>query len=58
MSARLDDDELLITRTFDAPASLLFALWSNPEHVKQWMGPRISAAPKQRWISASVVPTA
>jgi uncharacterized protein YndB with AHSA1/START domain len=39
MSARLDDDELLITRTFDAPASLLFALWSNPEHVKQWMGP-------------------
>jgi uncharacterized protein YndB with AHSA1/START domain len=30
MSARPADDELLITRTFDAPASLLFALWSNP----------------------------
>jgi uncharacterized protein YndB with AHSA1/START domain len=39
MSARLDDDELLITRTFNAPASLLFALWSKPEHMKQWMGP-------------------
>jgi uncharacterized protein YndB with AHSA1/START domain len=39
MSARLADDELLITRTFDAPASLLFQLWSEPEHVKHWMGP-------------------
>lgn len=39
MSARIADDELLITRTFDAPASLVFALWSNPEHFKRWMGP-------------------
>ena len=29
MSARLADDELLITRTFDAPSSVLFALWSE-----------------------------
>jgi uncharacterized protein YndB with AHSA1/START domain len=46
MSARLDDDELLITRTFDAPASLLFALWSNPEHLKQWMGPANFSCPE------------
>jgi uncharacterized protein YndB with AHSA1/START domain len=39
MNARLADDELNITRTFDAPASLLFALWSKPEHMKRWMGP-------------------
>jgi uncharacterized protein YndB with AHSA1/START domain len=39
MRARLADDELLITRTFDAPASVLFALWSKPEHIKHWMGP-------------------
>ena len=39
MAARLADDELLITRTFDAPAALLFALWSMPEHIKRWMGP-------------------
>jgi uncharacterized protein YndB with AHSA1/START domain len=39
MAARLRDDELLITRTFDAPASVLFALWSEPEHLKRWMGP-------------------
>lgn len=39
MSAALADDELLITRTFDAPAALLFALWSDVEHFKNWMGP-------------------
>ena len=40
MNARLRDDELLITRTFDAPASVLFAMWSDPEHMKHWMGPK------------------
>jgi uncharacterized protein YndB with AHSA1/START domain len=39
MNARPADDELLITRTFDAPASLLFALWSKSEHMKCWIGP-------------------
>ena len=40
MNASLKDDELLIARTFDAPASVLFALWSDPEHMKRWMGPK------------------
>ena len=39
MSAKLADDELLITRDFDAPASLLFTLWSDVEHFSKWMGP-------------------
>jgi uncharacterized protein YndB with AHSA1/START domain len=39
------DDELIITRTFDAPASVLFALWSQPEHLKRWMGPSQFACP-------------
>ncbi len=39
MSAQLADDELLITRDFDAPASLLFTLWSDPVHFRNWMGP-------------------
>src|SRR5262245_19654819 len=46
MSARLADDELLITRTFDAPASLVFALWSKPEHMKRWMGPAKFTCPE------------
>jgi uncharacterized protein YndB with AHSA1/START domain len=40
------NDELLITRTFDAPASLLFALWSKPEHMTQWMGPANFTCPE------------
>ena len=30
--------EILITRTFDAPAALLFRAWTEPELVKQWWG--------------------
>jgi uncharacterized protein YndB with AHSA1/START domain len=46
MSAKLADDELLITRTFDAPASVVFALWSEPEHMKRWMGPANFTCPE------------
>jgi uncharacterized protein YndB with AHSA1/START domain len=46
VSAKLADDELLITRTFDAPASLVFALWSKPEHLKRWMGPKDFECPE------------
>lgn len=33
------DRELIITRSFDAPARLLFEAWSKPEHFKKWFGP-------------------
>ena len=39
MSAQLADTELLIKRIFDAPADLVFSMWSDPEHFKNWMGP-------------------
>lgn len=39
MSATLADDELLITRIFDAPADLVFSLWAEPTHFRRWMGP-------------------
>jgi uncharacterized protein YndB with AHSA1/START domain len=32
--------ELSISRIFDAPRKLVFEAFSNPEHAKQWMGPR------------------
>ena len=32
--------ELVITRIFDAPRSLLFKMWTDPEHMAQWWGPR------------------
>jgi uncharacterized protein YndB with AHSA1/START domain len=30
--------ELVITRTFDAPRDLVFACWSDPEHLQHWQG--------------------
>jgi uncharacterized protein YndB with AHSA1/START domain len=36
--------DLSITRIFNAPRELVFDAFSNPEHAKQWMGPRGFAA--------------
>jgi uncharacterized protein YndB with AHSA1/START domain len=32
--------ELFITRVFDAPRELVWKAWTDPEHIKQWSGPR------------------
>jgi uncharacterized protein YndB with AHSA1/START domain len=37
--ARLADDELCISRTFDAPVSLVFDIWAKREHMIRWLGP-------------------
>ncbi|HEY2156631.1 MAG TPA: SRPBCC domain-containing protein [Isosphaeraceae bacterium] len=34
------DRELVATRVFDAPRELVFKLWTDPEHVAKWWGPR------------------
>jgi uncharacterized protein YndB with AHSA1/START domain len=34
------DQQLVITRTFDAPPELLFALWTQREHLLNWFAPR------------------
>ena len=34
------DREIVITRTFNAPRSLVYEAMTNAEHVKQWWGPR------------------
>jgi uncharacterized protein YndB with AHSA1/START domain len=31
--------ELVITRIFDAPRSLVFKAWTQPEHLMRWWGP-------------------
>ena len=35
----LADDELYITRSFDAPVPLVFSIWEKAEHFVQWLGP-------------------
>ena len=34
------DRVLVITREFDAPRSLVFKAWTDPEHMVHWFGPR------------------
>lgn len=31
--------EVVITRTFDAPRELVFDAWTDPQHLQQWWGP-------------------
>jgi len=32
--------ELVLVRTFDAPRALVWEAWTDPDHLKRWMGPR------------------
>ena len=34
------DYELVITRVFDAPRALVFKVWTDPRHLKNWFGPK------------------
>ena len=34
------DRELVATRIYDAPPSVVFQAWTAPEHIGQWWGPR------------------
>jgi len=42
---RTSDRELVVTRTFDAPARILFAAWTTPELFMRWWAPRSSGVP-------------
>jgi len=37
---RTADRELVVTRTFDAPAQIVFDAWTKPELLKRWWAPR------------------
>ena len=32
-------DRFVINRTFDAPITTLFEMWTNPKHFSQWLAP-------------------
>lgn len=36
----MSDKEILSQRTFPFPIKLLFRAWSEPEHLKNWWGPK------------------
>jgi len=39
------EQELIITRIFDAPRELVWKAWTDPERVKRWWGPKNFTAP-------------
>jgi uncharacterized protein YndB with AHSA1/START domain len=41
----ISKDALVIERTFNAPVSLIWQLWTEPEHFKKWYGPKGFAVP-------------
>ena len=42
------DEALVITRVLDAPRELVWRVWTEPEHVKCWHGPKGCTAPVAR----------
>ncbi|MDR9855687.1 SRPBCC domain-containing protein [Paenibacillus sp. VCA1] len=37
---QVENNELLLTRVFDAPRELVFKVWTDPEHFCKWWGPK------------------
>lgn len=42
---RTSGRELVVTRTFDAPARLVFEAWTSPELMKRWWAPKSIGVP-------------
>jgi uncharacterized protein YndB with AHSA1/START domain len=40
ITTNVEESELVITRIFDAPRDLVFKMWTEPEHLKHWWGPK------------------
>lgn len=38
-------DSVVIERTFDAPTSVIWEMWTNPEHFRAWYGPMGASVP-------------
>ena len=41
--------EIVITRKFAAPRALVFAAWTEPQHLAQWWGPKNFTNPICEW---------
>jgi uncharacterized protein YndB with AHSA1/START domain len=39
------DNELVITRVFNAPRELVYKVWTDPKHVANWWGPKVFTNP-------------
>ena len=48
MTERTADQEVLITRVFDAPREQVFRAWTDPAEIAAWYGPEHMHAPAER----------
>ncbi len=48
MTAEPASDNLILTRILDAPRALVFAVWTNPQHLARWWGPHGFTNPECR----------
>jgi uncharacterized protein YndB with AHSA1/START domain len=44
------NQQVLITRIFDAPRELVFRAWTDADHVAQWFGPEHFETPRDRVV--------
>ena len=42
---RKSERELVVTRTFNGPARIVFEAWTKPELLKRWWAPKSTALP-------------
>jgi uncharacterized protein YndB with AHSA1/START domain len=42
------DQQVLITRVFDAPRELVFQAWTDPDHIARWFGPDMCDTPREK----------
>ena len=46
---RKSERELVVTRTFNAPARIVFEAWTKPELLKRWWAPKSAGMPLLSW---------
>ncbi len=54
---RVEDNQVIHTRLLNAPRELVWEVWTNPEHMKEWWGPEgftittrsMTVQPGQTW---------
>lgn len=48
-AANAAGQEVVVTRTFDAPRALVFRAWTDPAHLARWWGPKGFTNPVCEW---------
>ena len=48
---RKSDRELVVARTFNAPARIVFEAWTRPELLKRWWAPKSMGVPLLSWVA-------